>query len=30
ETARTLMSGDIVPVRINGAEKYDLIGECIE
>ncbi|MBQ6105088.1 MAG: 30S ribosomal protein S12 methylthiotransferase RimO [Lachnospiraceae bacterium] len=30
ETTRTLMSGDIVPVRISGAEKYDLIGECIE
>ncbi len=28
ETARTLMSGEIVPVKITGAEKYDLIGEC--
>lgn len=30
ESARSLLSGSIVPVKITGANEYDLIGEMIE
>ena len=30
ETSRSLMSGDIVKVRITGANEYDLIGELAD
>lgn len=30
ETERSLMSGAIVPVRITGANEYDLIGETTD